>query len=31
MIASEEELEELADITFEYLVKKSIIDEEEEE
>lgn len=27
-VPSEEELEELADITFEYLIEKSIIDEE---
>jgi len=30
-VPSEEELEEIADITFEYLVEKSIIDEEIEE
>lgn len=30
-VPSEEELEEIADITFEYLVDKSIIDEEMEE
>jgi hypothetical protein len=30
-VPSEEELEEIADITFEYLVEKSIIDEELEE
>jgi hypothetical protein len=29
-VPSEEELEELADITFEYLIEKSIIDEEVE-
>jgi hypothetical protein len=28
-VPSEEELEEIADITFEYLIEKSIIDEEE--
>jgi hypothetical protein len=30
-VPSEEELEEIADITFEYLIEKSIIDEEEED
>jgi hypothetical protein len=30
-VPSEEELEELADITFEYLIEKSIIDEEVED
>jgi hypothetical protein len=30
-VPTEEELEEMADITFEYLVEKSIIDEEMEE
>jgi hypothetical protein len=30
-VPTEEELEEMADITFEYLVEKSIIDEEVEE
>ena len=30
-VPTEEELEEMADITFEYLVEKSIIDEETEE
>jgi hypothetical protein len=30
-VPSEEELEEIADITFEYLVEKSIIDEEIDE
>lgn len=30
-VPAEEELEEIADITFEYLVAKSIIDEETEE
>ncbi len=30
-VPSEEELEEIADVTFEYLVEKSIIDEEIEE
>jgi YozD-like protein len=30
-VPSEEELEELADITFEYLIEKSIIDEEVDE
>ncbi len=30
-VPSEEELEELADITFEYLIEKCIIDEEVEE
>ena len=30
-VPSEEELEEIADVTFEYLVEKSIIDEEIDE
>jgi hypothetical protein len=30
-VPSEEELEEIADITFEYLIEKSIIDEEVED
>ncbi|MCL6571235.1 MAG: YozD family protein [Bacillus sp. (in: Bacteria)] len=30
-VPSEGELDEIADITFEYLIEKSIIDEEEEE
>jgi hypothetical protein len=30
-VPTEEELEELADITFEYLIEKSIIDEEVQE
>lgn len=29
-VPTEEELEEIADITFEYLIAKSIIDEEQE-
>jgi hypothetical protein len=30
-VPTEEELEEIADITFEYLLEKSIIDEEKDE